>query len=224
MGEPVIRRSDSVAIIGRNGSGKSVLAWWLFAPVTGQKIFINVKGDEDMNRRLLERHGEDNVCIVRGDVDAIDWTKPVIVYVFRSVVSIDECDALYAALLRRSDLTIWLDEAYGPTTQARIPDHLALVLQHGRSRNLRHLALMQRPVRVAPMILTEASHIIFYPIGFNARDRDFIAAEMGETGQSLRAIIAELTTNRSRYGDYPCLWYDRRANTIYLRPSVPFTG
>ncbi len=221
--EPEIRPSDQLLMIGKNGQGKSVLAMYYFCRVTTQKVFVNVKADPEVVPFLLARYGEENVSVATGDPLALDFRKRVLVYNMRhsnGPQAIDECDQLYRVLLGRSWLTTLLDEAAGPTTSSNVPPALAAYLQHGRSRNLRHIACTQRPVRIAKVLISEASHMIWFPRGFNADDRAFLAREMGVDQDPLRERAAEVL-NVEHFGEYGHLHYELRRHTLHRRPSVP---
>lgn len=220
--EPNIRPSDQILIVGKNGQGKSVLALYLFCMVKSQKICVNVKRDPDLAPFLLARYGKDNVCIAES-VDQLDFSKRVLLYQMSHSTGpacIAEVDELYARLIRRRAMTIWLDEAYGPTESGRVPPHLSATLTQGRSRNLRHIACTQRPVRIARPLLTEAHHIVWFPRGFNAGDRKFLADEMGVDEQRLREYAASVL-QEEHFGEYGHLHYEQRKHTIHRRPVVP---
>lgn len=218
--EPNIRPSDQIAIVGKNGSGKSVLGLYLFCHVRSQKVFVNVKKDPDVLPFLIQRYGVENVEHVVGDPSAITFKKRVIVYDMARATDRDEANALYARLNTRRGITTLLDESFGPTTSNDVPDELATYLQHGRSSNRRHIAMMQRPVRVAPMLITEAHHLVWFPRGFNARDRKFLADEIGYDERRLLQRAGEVL-QEEYFGEYGHLWYEQRGHRVHRRASCP---
>lgn len=218
--EPSVKPSHQVVVIGQKGSGKSMLGRHLFALVESQKIFVNVKSDPDIVPWLEKRYGPENVSTVHGDVDALDFKRRVLVYEPRVSTNPDEFDELYRRLVRRRNLTCDLDEAFGPTAANRVPDHLAVYLQHGRSRNLRHYAMTQRPVNIAKAIITEADHIVFFPRGFSGHDTGYVAREMGMTEKRLKHVAHQLLSQPEVFGHYGHLWYEKQTNTLHMRPSV----
>lgn len=226
MAEPRVKRDHQVLVVGRKGSGKSILIRHLSAFVRGRLVVLNVKRDPDLTDYLVDRYGEDAVAIVDGKPDKLRGAirdKRVVVYVFQDALSIDEADRVYQQLVRWHDLTVLLDESYGPTTSARVARGLAQFLQHGRFKRLRHLAATQRPRHIAKPLLTEADHIVFFPTGFAAEDFDTVAANMALKPAELEQVVHDLLSERSRrrLGEHAHLWYDRTTNTLHMRPSVP---
>lgn len=219
--EPNVRPSDQLLIVGQNGSGKSVLAEYLFSQVQTQKVFVDVKADDAVVRRLRASCGEDEFSFAHGDVSKLDFKCRVLVYRPLKVSDAKEWNRLYAALNRRRNITAWLDEAFGPTTANNVPDELGIYLQHGRSANRRHIACTQRPVNIAKALVTEAHHIILYPKGFSAHDTKNIAREMGLTEARLQAIAQHVTGRPWEFGSYPHIWYEKRKVLIHRRASVP---
>lgn len=221
--QPQVRPSDQIVIVGKNGSGKSVVAQYLDTRTPGQIVIVNVKHDPALTAWAVERFGVEQVCIADGNVRDIDWKKRVIVYVAKSSTDMGEYDALYRRMLQRRNLTVHLDETYGPTTAARVPDGIGLFLQHGRARNLRHIACTQRPVHIARQVITEASHIVLFPVRFNARDLQTIGEEMSVSPALMERSILELRKTE-QFGDFGHLWYEQRPHRLHLRPSVHVRG
>jgi hypothetical protein len=224
MAQPEIRPSDQMLMVGKNGQGKSVLALYHFCWETNaQKVFGNVKMDPDVEPFLIKRYGAENVSVARGDVAQLDFRKRILLYNFEhsnGPECIAETNRLYARLLRRQHLTMLLDECAGPTTSSMVPPALAAYLQQGRSRNLRHIGCTQRPVRIAKVLISEASHIVWFPRGFNATDRKFMANEMGIDDEYLR-VLAGQVLQPDPFGDFGHIHYETRKVTLHRRPSVP---
>lgn len=221
--QPIVKPSDQIVIVGKNGSGKSVVAQYLDAQTPGQLVIVNVKNDPALTRWAVERFGVENVSIADGRVSDMDFKKRVIVYVAKSATDQKEYDVLYRRMLQRRNLTVHLDETFGPTTSSRVPDGLGLFLQHGRARNLRHIACTQRPVHIARQVITEASHIVLFPLRFNARDLQTMGEEMSVSPGLMEDAILRLRKSE-QFGEYGHLWYEQRAHRLHLRPSVHVRG
>lgn len=226
MSEPPVKPSHQVLFIGKNGSGKSIAARYVAAHVRSRMVVVNVKNDPDLTRFVRSWWGEDLVERVKGSPDqvgrALDRGKvQVVEYVMGDPADVDEADRLYGQLVHRRELTTWLDEAYGPTTSARLPRNMGVYLQHGRARNLRHLACTQRPVRIAKPLMTEAHHVVFFPRGFAASDKRVVADEMGLSVPELEHLAGALRKREAEFGRYAHLWLDRDGNHLHRRPDVP---
>lgn len=204
--------NDRVLVVGKTGSGKSVLTRMLAAQSTGARlVIVDVKREIDAGVEPVD------------DVDAIDWTAPVVL--FRPPTMSREVYAeLYAALLAAGGPTVvWLDEARGVTTSNYAPDGLLLVQMQGRRLGIGHLVCCQRPYNVAVELRTEAEHFfIFGPL--SKRDADALADEIGRidkralTGEQLARMLDELD---AEHGRHAFLWYDRRMRELRHCEPVP---
>ena len=221
MSVPRVARDHQVIVIGRKGSGKSVGIRHLAAHVRGRLVALNVKNDPGMSEHLLQRYDAVQVKGRPDQLRAAISKHRVVEYIFDDALSLDEADQVYRQLVKWHDLTVWLDECYGPTTSTQVARGLAQYLQHGRFKRLRHLAATQRPRHIAKPLMTEADHIVFYPLGFAAEDVDTVAANMGLKPRDLERIVATVIRDRGSLGEYAHLWYDRTRNELHRRPSVP---
>lgn len=221
MPEPFVARDHQIVELGKKGSGKSMGIRYHVAPITGRLVVINVKNDPTLSAHLRHRYEAAQVKRDPKKIGAAIRKHRVVEYIPTHAHALAEFDELYLELSKWTDLTVWLDEAHGPTTSSRMSIGLTLYLQHGRSRRLRHYAASQRTRHISKALLTEADHIIFYPEGFAPTDFPDVAANMGCKPDELARIVRSLKRDRSAFGDHGHLWYDRPRNTIHRRPSVP---
>jgi hypothetical protein len=220
-GAPLVRRDHQVLVIGRKGSGKSIGVRFLVSGIRGRLVVLNVKNDPGLSAHLARRY---EAVRIKGDpkkLHAAIRDHRVVEYVPADALGMAEFDAVYRELVKWTDLSVWLDECYGPTSSSAVARGLAQFLQHGRSRRLRHYGATQRPRHIAKPLLTEADHIVFYPFGFAAEDFNTVAANMALKESELERIVATLDRDRAALGDHACLWYDRTRNVLHRRPSVP---
>jgi len=204
--------NDRVLVVGKTGSGKSVLTRMLAAQSTGARlVVIDVKGEIDA--------GVDPVY----DPGAIDWGAPVVV--FRPASMSREVFAeLYDQILAAGGPTVvWLDEARGVTTSNYAPDGLLIVQMQGRRLGIGHLVCCQRPYNVAVELRSEAEHFfVFGPL--SKRDADALAEEIGRvngrpfTGEQLASALDRL---HDQHGRHAFLWYDRRSRELAECEPVP---
>lgn len=210
--EPRILRSDRSLVIGQTRSGKSVFARYNFDRARQQKIAIDVKRE----------------IVIPGawyfsDPRDADWTQAVQVFRPKDPFGIDDYNAVYKQIFARRDIYIWLDECAGPTDSNVTPKYLRLVLVQGASKKLCHQAVSQRPVDIHKALRTETAHIVLFPRGFSMEDMTIMAKHMGMTVAALEQLCVQLLQHPEVYGKYPHLHYDKDQNTIFRRPSVPYT-
>lgn len=226
MSEPFVARDHQIIEIGKKGSGKSYGIRYHVAPITGRLVVINVKNDPTLSAHLRHRYDAKQVKRDPKKIGAAIRDHRVVEYIPTHAHALDEFDELYLELAKWVDLTVWLDEAHGPTTSSRMSIGLTLYLQHGRSRRLRHYAASQRTKHVAKALLTEADHIVFYPAGFSPEDFPDVAQHMGLKPADLERIVRSLERDHTALGDHAHLWYERSRpgmprGIVHRRPSVP---
>lgn len=146
-------------VVGRTGTGKSVLAVWLLSQRNWDEIpwiIIDYKGDKLIARIPAREIGFGTIPSEPG------------LYVIRPLPDQrEEMDAFMMQVWERQNVGLFIDEAY------MIGQHSAgfrTVLTQGRSLEIPVIALSQRPVKVDTFMLSEADFIqTFHLNGF--RDR-----------------------------------------------------
>lgn len=190
---------ERVMAVGMPGTGKSELLLALWAEEPGQRLLIDVQdayylGPDALNDEL-------GVQEVLGDPAAIDWGVRTIRYVPRLAgkAARDEFEDLYAAIWARAQryeqlgqLTVLLDESYGPTEANYAPAYLTTALTQGRKKKLRHLAGNQRPAKVAPELFETADHLFVFLMGGRRDDLDRIGERLGWNGAEVGEALREL--------------------------------
>jgi hypothetical protein len=163
----VIEPGHRIFACGKTGSGKSLLLGYYFATTPGQRLLIDVNDDYELGPAALEEGASD----VRGDPDALDWSKRTLRYV-PGRLTFDEYEDLYKVIWDHAaighKLFVWLDECYGPTTESRCPMHLRKAITQGRKKDLTHGGAGQRPVGIEKTLVNQAEHLF----SFFTADRD----------------------------------------------------
>lgn len=180
-----------VALVGMTGTGKSQLGLGLLADEPGQRILIDVNDHYYLGPDVLEdEHGWQEV----EDAREIDWRNRTI----RAVpprfgkASVPWFNDLYAAIWEHGDVTVLLDESVGPTSEHYAPEYLLIVATQGRKRRIRHIAAMQAPVGIAPVLLTQAEHGFVFDIGARRDYLNAVGERFGWNGAEVGEAIREL--------------------------------
>jgi hypothetical protein len=142
--------TEHVAIIGRNGSGKTQFATWMLSERSYDKmpwIVLNFKGDDLID----EIPGHREMAIT----DAIPKSPGI--YVTSPVIASKEDQALLDDFFRRcwerQNVGIYVDEGYMATGLK----WFRAVLSQGRSRHVPMIVISQRPVWMDRFVWSEAS-------------------------------------------------------------------
>ena len=184
------RDDQRYAIIGKTGSGKSILSGYLWSIYPGQRILVDVNDDYELGPAALADEAG-GFCEAE-QVRRIDWNARTVRFVPGNQ-SERLFNDLYAAIWARASeghgLCVWLDESYGPTDAHRSPRWLKRVLTQGRKRRIMHLACMQEPVNVMPALYSQAEHVALFEL---AGRPDDLAALSRRFGMNERELALEL--------------------------------
>jgi len=157
------RTDEHVAILGRNGSGKTQFAAWMLSERAAGQVWIilNTKGDE-----LLDSipHAMDYAIS-----DRIPRSPGI--YVARPIIGdkkdAELLDAFYRKIWERQNTGVFVDEGYVSTGLRWFRANLT----QGRSRRIPMMILAQRPVWLDRFVWSEASHYAAFDLNLED-DRD----------------------------------------------------
>lgn len=150
-----IRPDARVLAVGAPGTGKSTLLRWIFATQMGPRAghTHRVLIDPQDVYELVPEHG---TCEARGP-GQIDWRAELIrVYPERGTV--EEWDAVYAALNDRPNVCAWLDEAVLVAPSSRPSSEIRRYQTGGRKFGRAHLVAAQFPVAIDRTLVDSAEH------------------------------------------------------------------
>jgi hypothetical protein len=200
------RLNDRVAIVGRNGSGKSHLAAFFLSemPLLSRPHYlIDYKGEALFNSIRKASHTH-----LPGKLP----TSPGL-HMIHVGPGFDQEDAIEDCLWqmwRRGDCSITVDESY------MLPDREAYraVLTQGRSKNIQVFALTQRPVFVPRFVFSEANSYAVFALN-DRRDRQVVATFMRDCGKGEDHDLDE------RLKPFWFIWYDCRTDKTTLVEPCP---
>lgn len=193
-GEPADFRDDQrYAAVGMTGSGKSVWCAYLWSIYPGQRVLLDVNDDYELGPASLADDAG-GACVAE-QAAAIDWNARTIRVAPRSQGE-QTWNDLYAAIWQRSELghglCVWLDESYGPTAANRAPRWLRTTITQGRKRRIMHLAAMQEPVNVLPVLYSQAEHLALFELTGRPSDLEGLAKRFRMTADELAIELARL--------------------------------
>lgn len=195
MPGPLVRfpkAEDHVAIIGRNGSGKTTFAAWLLA----QRDFnvqpaciVNTKGDS-----LIDEIGSIEGVKTIGIHETPGDTGLYIVNPLPHQQ--DELDAFFQRCWEKENVLLWIDEGHAIEKD----DWFKACLTQGRSKHVPLIVLSQRPAWISRFVFSECNFVSL----FNLQIKDD------------RKKVAEFVPVDKDYRlpDYCSYWYDVKANRL----------
>lgn len=195
------RDDERAIIIGRTGSGKTQLGFYLLAMAdwdTKPWIILDYKGEE-LFKELQQR----GIATVRDVADAPP-TEPGL-YIIRPTRR-DEAavETLLHEIWARENIGLFVDELY--MIDARSEAYQDLLTQ-GRSRHIPVIGLTQRPAWVSRFNFSESSHVILLDLN-DLEDRKTVARFMP-------------IDRDARLPDYHSRWFNVNRNRLFHIQPAP---
>ncbi len=158
------KSDEHVAVVGRNGTGKSQLGFFLLALRDLKKRAVVVL---DYKREQLFRSLKNARYIGLGD----RLPKEPGLYVAHAQYKSDDdaVENLLWRILDREKMGVFVDEGYMLPNNGQSTAYMGILTQ-GRSKRIPAITLSQRPVRVHSFAFSEASHIAVFDLN---RKRDW---------------------------------------------------
>lgn len=190
---------DHVAVIGRNGSGKTVGGMWLLSGRdfdVQPALIINSKGDA-MIDEISEIKGVNTIGVndTPGDKG---------LYVVNPLPSQGaELDELFRRCWEKENITIFIDEGYS----VQKDDWFNACLTQGRSKRVNLIVLTQRPAWISKYVFSECNFVML----FNLQIKDD------------RKKVAEFVPVDKDYRlpPYCSYWYNVKDNLVTEFAPVP---
>ena len=198
----LIKRSDRFLIVGRSGSGKSVLARALFESVGPPRCVIDPKDDPATTGGAF---ADRRVAVTFHDPARLPDAE-VIRFVPRDPADLEAYDRVYRELFERPGVFVWADEASWPLPARGAPPAAGKLIAQGRVRGIGHLALHQRPVEVARIVPANSEHLVAFDIG-HPDDVQTMAKAIGIDPAELAADLRSLPP-------HGFAWYSARDRTL----------
>jgi hypothetical protein len=218
-------KPNHITIVGRKGSGKSVLARRFWAGWPGDRLVIDPTGDVDAGEdaeRLelpLPSRWPNNPL---GDLEAVGGKpkRSTLRYVpdMGASTYVDDMDRAVGLAFTKGHALLWVDEVGELTNASSTPPHVRRLLHQSRHRKLSMLFCGPRPMDINPLVMSQADYIAVFRLP-NPADRKRIADVTGLDLGELEDALAEAVSV-----DHGYVWYDVVAEELLICPPLPHRG
>jgi len=185
--------TNRVSIVGRNGSGKTVMAAWLLAQANTRSkpwVIVDFKGEEFLS----------NIPGVE-EITLRQTAKKPGVYIVHPVPDEDGIEDFLWRIWQRGKTGVYVDEAH----MLHGSSAFQALLTQGRSKGIPMITITQRPSWVSRFVFSEADFYSIFHLN-DRRDRNIVA----------QFIPQDLERPLPEYHSY---WHDvKRYKTFHLQP------
>jgi hypothetical protein len=216
-------KANHIAIFGRKGSGKSVLAQRFWDSYPLDRLVIDPTGDVDPH---------DPKAVNLTNPLPLRWPSPLAGYTAtggnasnedRSTLRFhpdpgsatyeDELDQAVQLAFTHGHCLLWADEVGEVTSANKTGPAMRRVLQQGRHRHLSVLLCGPRPIDINPLVISQADYLALFELP-NPADRkrvaDIIGFDLGEFEEAHRQLV-----------NHGYLWWDTVNRELEVRPPLP---
>jgi len=190
--------TQHMAIIGQNGSGKTVFGAWALSMssfMSQPKVIIDYKRDDLLAKIDGLRY-----------IDFKEMPKHPGVYCIQANAADDEkMDDWFFRAAKRENIGIYLDEGLSVPQRAPRYTGLQTLLTQGRSKHCPVTVLMQRPAWVSKFIFSESSFFAVFRL--QSDDDKEVVSKFTPSKR-----IDPLWNLDTRLEKYHCRWYDSHQN------------
>jgi hypothetical protein len=200
--------SEQLAIVGMNGSGKTVAGVWHLAQRSWDRMpwfVLNFKSDELINE-IADEFGK--------NIDLTDKLpkKPGLYVIDVLPESEEEMEKFFQALWSRGKNGLYTDEGYMIKNRSK---WFRAILTQGRAKKVPTITLSQRPVYMDRFVFSEAS---FHQVFFLADDRDI---DTVSAFAPMKKMTGYSPTDLPKYYSF---YYDVKGRKMEVLRPVPDRG
>lgn len=212
------QRPQLILVVGRKGSGKSVVARQLFTDWPHDKVAVDVNGDADPGEGAKKitvplptrmppprDDGRPNVLHFRADPGDPSYRE-----------HLDQAAGLALNPSTRPGL-VWFDEWAEVGRPGQIGPHVHRLLMQSRHHLASALMCCPRPMNIDPLSVSQADYVYIFDIP-NPRDRERLADNIGVAP---KALMQELDITGRRGKHWHMRW-DAREHELIRCPPLPY--
>lgn len=210
---PEVRLNDRMAVFGMTGSGKSVLAHYMFRSVPNKlPTDKNPLGFWRMCIDVTDSVIDDALTFY--DPRNIPWDEGSSLRFVPNIETLEEdINAVYEEVMNHGSCWVWLDEANEVSSAHRTIVGLRRILLQGRKFQIGNVSVTPRPVDITKSITTQSEHHFIFTL-IEQDDRKRVAKNVGLELDEFDEVMAGLEP-------FGYLWFSIRDKTIYEMPPLP---
>ncbi|WP_344314066.1 hypothetical protein [Fodinicola feengrottensis] len=194
-GQLVIGDGRIISCFGKKRSGKSIMGTLLFRSYPGDRIVIDVAGDDgpmgpdvvdlkgtvvDLPRRWPESKRKDKERMTLRYVP--DPGSPT---------RLEDVDAVVALALSHGDCALLIHEVNYVAPSGRVPAHMSRLLHQNRHRNVTAILCDPRPITVDALVLAQSDVVYVFEMNV-VQDRERIAQTIGWNTKDFAEGVTDL--------------------------------
>jgi hypothetical protein len=190
-----------IAIIGRNGTGKTLAALWHLSQRDLRRmpwVIVDFKRDEHINAIKKAQYIETGVIP----------KKPGVYIVQPNASDPQPLAETFSQAYEKGDTGFWIDEGFLMGRNKEVEERFIDLLTQGRSKHIPIIVLVQRPVWVSRFVFSESS---FFQM-FHLQD--------GRDVNTVSEVVQDPSAFR-RLPDFHSSYYDVGADEVTFLSPVP---
>jgi ABC-type dipeptide/oligopeptide/nickel transport system ATPase component len=212
-GLPEVRLNDRMAVFGMTGSGKSVLAHYMFRSVPNRlPTDSNPVGFWRMCIDVTDSVVDDSLTFY--DPRNIPWSSASSLRFVPDIGRLeDDINEVYEGIMEHGSCWVWLDEANEVSSAHRTIIGLRRILLQGRKFQIGNCSVTPRPVDITKSITTQSEHHFIFTL-IEQDDRKRVAKNVGMELDEFDAMMSDLPP-------FGYVWFSVRDKTLYEMPPLP---
>lgn len=194
-GELIIADGPIVSCFGKRKSGKSIMGTMLFRAYPGDRIVIDVAGDDGpMGPDVVELKGDVTELPRRWpEAQRKDKERMTLRYVPDpgSKTRLEDVDAVVGLAMSHGNCALLIHEANYTAPSGRVPPHMNRLLHQNRHRKVTAIFCDPRPITVDSLVLAQSDVVYIFEMNV-VQDRERIAKTVNWSVRDFSDAVSDL--------------------------------